>query len=73
MTRWDGHHMLPAAFFRDALRAAWRTRTLGEIRAATGVGVSTIHRIIHSDDQGMVRMDTAVKLRVGLRALGVMR
>lgn len=68
MRHGDGKAMIPADYFRPALRKAWRTHSFGEIAAATGVAPSTLHRIINAEG-AMVQARTARQLTVGLAAM----
>jgi hypothetical protein len=60
--------MVDVAPFREQVREAWRTHTLGEISQATGVAPTTLHGIIHGD-RNKLQVRTAARLRVGLPTL----
>lgn len=63
-----GDHLIIAAPFAPFVRRAWRKHTYGEIAAATGLSVTTIHDVMHGERPRM-RARTAVKLQLGLKDL----
>jgi len=48
--------------YRLILRELWRTYTYGEMAAATGIGVSTLCKILHGNQQ-RIEATTAAALR----------
>ena len=66
MSAWNGDHMLPVEPYRELVREAWRTHTLGELSALTGLSPSTLRKVMFGPSQS-VQVRTAVKLSVLVR------
>lgn len=61
-----GDALVDARGFQKPLRDLWRTHTLAEIAAASGVSVTVLHHLIRGT-QPTVRVRTAVKLTTYLQ------
>lgn len=62
-----GPHMLDAEPYRLLLLRLWRTYTLGELSAMSGLGASTLRRVMWRSEHVQVR--TAVRLHAMVQLL----
>ena len=67
MTIHAADHMLPVDPYRELTRKVWRTHTLGEMCAATGLSHTTIRKVMFGPSRS-VQVRTAVRLQ-SLRSL----